>query len=86
MKVYERVNSIDEFIADKIESPRKMRENDERQYYAMLAIAAVIQEQTEVIRELKDKISDIIRYRENIYGEECGALMITGGLNTYEQN
>ena len=86
MKIYEQLSSIDEFIDDKIASPRTMREDDTRQYYAMLAIAAVIQEQTEVIRELKDKISDIVQYNDDVYGREYGALTITGGLNTYEQN
>lgn len=86
MKIYEQLSSIDEFIDDKIASPRTMREDDARQYYAMLAIAAVIQEQTEVIRELKDKISDIVQYNDDVYGREYGALTITGGLNTYEQN
>ena len=83
MEVHERISDIDEFIRS-IDNDNYIR--DEKAYYAGLAIAAVIQEQTEVIRELRDKVSDVIRYRENIYGEECGALMITGGLNTYEQN
>lgn len=82
MNVCERVKDIDEYIANEYAGNMHM----ESTYYAGLAIAAAIQEQTEVIRELKDKISDIVQYNDDIYGREYGALTITGGLNTYEQN
>ena len=66
----------------------ELEENDtlRLQYYTGLTIAAVIQEQTAAITRLNNLIEDVIDYKKDVRGNRYGAVNITGGLDTYEQN
>lgn len=86
-----RISILDSFIESECMGDmytEELEENDalKIQYYTGLMIAAAIQEQTAAINGLKDLLEDVIDYKKDAWGNRYGAVSITGGLNTYEQN
>lgn len=91
MDVCERISELDDFITRECINGMYLNEYEGVRvlrylYYAGLSVAAAIQEQTAVINEMKDMISCVVEQKKDAWGNMYGAVTVTGGLNTYEQN